>query len=104
MTIQNLIAEFRREAAEDFVGLWEVFQSLSMVEDPRQRQEAVLTVVAELLTPGDLVLGDFQGNDFVPWLGNVEAQISRVRTELRQLGRDPDIGEIAWIADRGHAQ
>jgi hypothetical protein len=37
------------------------------------------------------------GRHFVPWILPAEAAIGRIAVEWSALGREPDIGEIAWF-------
>jgi hypothetical protein len=57
-------------------------------------------VAAYLLADGAIVMGQFRDGVFEPWAGDTAGQLERLRDELRQLGRAPDIGEIGWFAAR----
>lgn len=95
--LEPIIRQFRVEAEEDYVGMWEISRAIESLEEPDQ-SELITQVVAALLDEPSVVLGQFEGESFVPWPGGREDWIERVRTELRAYGGKPDIGDIGWLA------
>lgn len=104
--------ELLAECKEDHVGLWEVVWStrflLNREEPPggdkdHAAQEDVrrmtLRVLKELLEEG-LVQAGFpapDGRGFQPWPMPPSEVVARVQSEWDALGREPNIGEIAWF-------
>lgn len=90
---------FRRECAEDYVGLWQISQALKESSGD-SRTEQIVAVVAALLEDPEIAVGQFDDGRFVKWSGSREGRIERVRGELIQLGAAPDIGDVAWLVRR----
>lgn len=89
-----------RELLDDGVEMWSLAQDIKDVQpeaDLEERisiAEAVLTAVLE----NGAILGhlNLQANaKFVPW--PAEGAIARAVGAWRELGRDPNIGEIGWV-------
>lgn len=89
-----------RELDDDYVGLWvipwHIRRSIPRVSDEIVRHISIAVLVA--LLDNRVSIGDLDGNTgtFDPWSG--DEPIGRVLEEWRALGRDPNIGEIAWLA------
>ena len=96
----NVAMIVRREVDEDYVGLWvipwHVRRSVVRASDDRVREISVAALTA-LLQDGVLI-GDLDGNtgQFTPW--STDRPVAKVVADWRELGRDPNIGEIAWLA------
>ena len=111
MEIAELKEELLREAAEDHRGLWVLPWSLREelgIEDPEERRLITLRMVSGLLEAG-LVRAGFptpDGLGFEPWAETVDEAMARIAHEWDALGREPDIGEIAWfdITEKGREQ
>jgi len=95
------------EAQTDTVGLWAVLWDVELeipsltVDEARQ---ATLTVIREALMEDHIVVGGFVDQDeeisvFVPWGLSVDDAVTRIEREWVNLGRKPDLGEIAWFVD-----
>jgi hypothetical protein len=98
--IQSVLVESR----EDFVGLWIVVRR--MREEFAHRsdiRELVLNTLKVLISEYGLVIGDFKYEEFVPWGCTHGQAIERVDAEWQTLGRDPDIGEVAWLVSPGRS-
>ena len=93
------------ECRSDFVGLWGVVWRVKDVDPaiigPAVRS-SVLRVVQSLLEDFGIVAGQFaEGScDFIEWDMDSSACLNRIESEWNELGREPDIGEIAWFAAR----
>lgn len=101
MTVAASVALLmRRELDEDYVGLWKlpwhIRRALPASSDVQVQR--IATSVLESLTGADVVLGDLdeESGAFLPWppLGAT----GRAMEAWRDLGRDPNIGEVAWLA------
>jgi hypothetical protein len=92
-------AELLREATEDHVGLWAVIRLLRDATDGPETMEQILAVLEELLVRKQLVVGfpTADGRSFKAWATPPRDSIERIRREWLSLGRDPDIGEVAWF-------
>lgn len=97
-TLQDIASQVRREAAEDYVGLWQISR---LLRDGAVPGHATLTdVLRQLLADDSMDIGQFEGKTFHPWAGTTDSKVQRVSSELAKLGRDPDIGEIGWVVVR----
>ncbi|MDA8439916.1 MAG: hypothetical protein M0Z51_13790 [Propionibacterium sp.] len=101
LVIAAQVAEkLSRELDEDYVGLWKVAWHIRRAwpdgSDDQMRSLAA-SILTVLLTTG-VRLGDLDADtgQFCPWPGSnsVEAAIEA----WARLGRDPNIGEVAWLA------
>ena len=89
-----------RELDDDYVGLWKIPWHLRRAlpgatdEDVREIAEAVL----EALLAADVAVGrlDETTGSFEPW--DAPAALESIMSAWRELGRDPNIGEVAWLA------
>ena len=88
-----------RELDDDYVELcsipWRLHRQLAASPDAKIRElsEAVLRGLVQL----GVSIGDLDGNSgvFTPWSSN--DCVERVKRELITLGREPNIGDIAWL-------
>lgn len=96
----SVAVTLHQELEDDVVGLWKlpwhIRRALPTASDP-QVQKIALSVLDALVTRGvaigslDEVTGVFE-----PWPG--AGATGSVIGAWRELGRDPRIGEIAWLA------
>jgi hypothetical protein len=97
--IRAFAKELRDECDHDYVGLWQIAKSTFARDLTFHAMiDFILAVAAALLAEGDITLGQFTGSIFRPWPGDSTVKLTRLRREVEQLGRVPDIGEIAWFA------
>ena len=90
-----------RELDEDAVGLWKIAWHLR-----RALPSATATHVQELaegvlrgLRATSVLVGDLDDfGAFQEW--DPDRSIDEVMARWRQLGRDPNIGEVAWLVRR----
>jgi len=101
MTIAEIVDGFRRECSEDYVDLWQISRAVEELSG-HPGLEQILTIAAELLKDGGVVVGQFENGHFVKWSGSVQEQIIRIRRELHQLGGVVDIGDVAWLVSKDH--
>jgi hypothetical protein len=99
MTSREAREELLRECAEDHVGLWSIVRLYREGSQGPHTMEGILRELEDLLTKGVLQVG-FPAKDgrfFDPWSSQPIESVARIRREWLALGRDPDIGEIAWF-------
>lgn len=96
--IADAIAE---ECKVDFVGiwavLWEVKQAFPDASEP-DAKEKTFTVLRYLLNM-TVVSGEFEQEKFWAWKVSPDEALARVRERWDSLGREPDIGDIGWLAE-----
>ncbi|GAA1225915.1 hypothetical protein GCM10009676_04720 [Prauserella halophila] len=89
-----------RELDDDYVGLWvlpwHIRRALPDASDDQVR--TVATAVLEALVAGDTALGtlDEYTGSFEPWVTG--ETVGYAMSAWRALGRDPNLGEVAWLA------
>ena len=102
MAIENFHDEILRECAEDFCGLWDVVDIVrrSSKEDiPETIRARCLEILRDLLDRGFINAGiPNRDGQFEPWRTPVLETIDRIRTEWKQLGRRPKLGDIVWFS------
>jgi hypothetical protein len=96
----ELIARFKAEGAQDWIGLWAIMWELRQLF-PKATAEEIrnLTVdlVQQLLSAG-FVVASVEDKAFVRWPDQTPASVARrILDEWKALGREPDIGDIAWF-------
>ena len=90
----------RSEVDDDYVGLWKLPWHLRReLREPSdflvfELGEAILGALLKL----GVAIGDLEGNSgtFVAW--SQTETLDAAMTAWRSLGRDPNIGEVAWLA------
>ena len=96
------------ELESDDVGLWSMVLSARQIlgVGPGEAQGLVLSVLADLVGHSEAVLGfpTRDGTGFVAWATSPDVAVERIEREWSQLGRDPDLGEIAWLARSGRSE
>jgi hypothetical protein len=99
--LEQIIAEIESELSEDDVGLWVVVRSLRDRQSDFEGADIRLLAahVCRALQRHGVSLGQFTADgDFDEW--QVESSVDRMLIERCDLGRDPDIGEVAWLRRR----
>jgi hypothetical protein len=89
-----------RELDEDYVGLW-VLPRCIRLDWPHPNDRLVRSISTSILlalTSRDVVLGDLDGDtgEFLPW--SVADPVETAMAMWVRLGRDPRLGEIAWLS------
>ena len=91
-----------RELDEDYVGVWKIAwhlrRALPDASDSEIRELAL--AILQGLEASDVVVGDLSGDSglFTAWEPLVSAD--EVERRWLELGRDPNIGEVGWLARR----
>ena len=100
--IDTVIDRFRLELLEDYVGLWQIFRDVEETapRTPSTTTDKIVAVANALLDDDRVAIGQFRGQSFEEWPGSRAEKMNRLRAELTELGRPPDIGDIAWLVRR----
>ncbi len=89
-----------RELDEDFVGLWKLAWHLrrQIADLPDDKIRSLAAGILEGLRGSAVRVGSLseESGMFTPW--PADKGIDRAMQEWAALGRDPNIGEIAWLA------
>ena len=95
------------ECAEDDVGIWEVVRAVRQENpglDSSATQAAALDVIRSLLETRIVQAGtlsnDERGWAFREWNVEPAQAVESIRLKWNALGRDPDIGDIAFLASK----
>jgi hypothetical protein len=99
---ESIIAEFQREAAVDFIGLWQLVRAVKNnleQDDISGVQQLSLNLLKCMLAVGFRVgYLSGTGKTLEPWSDQQpDHVVTRVRSEWNALGREPNIGDIAWL-------
>lgn len=102
MTMNDLTPIARQilgECREDYVGLWSIVRRIrgAGVEDRTRIIETTLPLLTQLLSEGRIKVGQFSDQKFHEWKVQPQDAIAKIESEWKKLGRDPDIGEVAWF-------
>jgi hypothetical protein len=102
MTTDDVLECLVEECHEDHVGLWRIVNAVRFdlgSADPRQTRVTTLRLVRSLLQERGMQVGHPtpDGRHFVPWNLPPDLAVSRIDEEWSALGRDPNIGEVAWF-------
>lgn len=100
--LEQIKAAIIAEAEEDFIGLWEIVREVretTELNDEEAVRSATLAVVEDLVRGGQIRAGVLSGDgrELYEWAESAELVIERINREWLELGRDPNIGEIAWF-------
>lgn len=102
MTLKEILDSLVEECQEDHVGLWRIVNAVRFdlgSTDPEQTRALSLRLVRNLLQERGVQVGwpDPDGRHFLPWDVPPDQAIHRIENEWVALGRDPNIGELAWF-------
>ena len=96
----TVAADISRELDDDYVELWTLPRCIrSAWPNASERTVRFIATSALLaLTSRDVVLGDLDGDtgSFSPW--RVDNPVEAAMAMWARLGRDPNMGEIAWLS------
>jgi hypothetical protein len=100
--LDEIQREVLLEGLEDIVGLWEIAkmvrEAMGEVTTDVVRVDS-LRRIKPLLVHGFIEAGasPYEKAEFEPWSMTAEQALSRIDTEWRRLGRDPNIPDICWF-------
>ena len=101
MTTADVLESLLDECRVDHVGLWEVVDAARFelgASTPAETQASAIELVRGLLDRGMHVgFPAPDGKGFVPWTVSADAAVRRIEQEWSALGREPNIGELAWF-------
>jgi hypothetical protein len=103
--IASLKQDITKECLVDYVGLWLVLALLRDQcpgLDAKTARELTIRIVRELLEEdSNVVVGmTTSAGGFQIWEMPPERVVDQIASQWPEGGRDPDIGEIAWLASR----
>lgn len=87
---------------DDWVGLWEVVREARESSFPAHGgpiiRKLVMDSIRFLLDQGLVEVGEVtEGHGFTPWGLPASGILRKIEARWDRLGRDPDIGEVAWL-------
>jgi hypothetical protein len=102
MTPEEVLESLVEECHEDHVGLWEIVNAVQFdlgSRDPTETQALTLRLVRSLLDERGMEVGHPapDGRHFVSWDLPPDQAVRRIEEEWSALGREPNIGEVAWF-------
>ena len=106
MQPEDVLESLVEECREVHVGLWRIVKAVRLdlgFTAPEEVRAAALGLVRTLLCERGIRAGfpAADGRNFLPWELAADQALSRIDEEWRALGRDPNIGEIAWFTSPG---
>ncbi|HEV3263318.1 MAG TPA: hypothetical protein VG013_41165 [Gemmataceae bacterium] len=108
MTPDDVLESLAEECRVDHVGLWEIVDAvrfdLGSTSAPETRA-LTLRLVRSLLFERGMQVGHPapDGRHFVSWDLPPDQALSRIEKEWSALGREPNIGEVAWFTSAQEA-
>jgi hypothetical protein len=101
VTATDVLESLVEECRVDHVGLWEIVNAARHdlgASSPAEVQTTTVQLVRSLLDRGMHVgYPAPDGKGFVLWGLPAEGAVRRIEQEWSALGRDPNIGEVAWF-------
>jgi hypothetical protein len=108
--LTTVAQEFLTECREDYVGLWTLVKRIrgAGAADDSNILKTTLDLVLPLLSEGAIIAGQFARDSevrptpvgsykFHQWKMPTREVIAKIGAEWRELGHDPNIGEIVWF-------
>jgi hypothetical protein len=102
MTPDDILESLVEECREDHVGLWRIVNAVRFdlgSRNPSETRDLTLRLVRSLLDNPGMQVGHPtpDGRHFVVWGVSRDQAVNRIEREWTALGRDPNIGEVAWF-------
>lgn len=102
MTSNDVLESLAEECHRDHVGLWEIVNAVRFdlgSTSPVETRALTLRLVRSLMHERGIQVGHPtpDGRSFVPWNLPADLALRRIEAEWSALGREPDIGEVAWF-------
>jgi hypothetical protein len=108
--LTTVAQEFLTECREDYVGLWSLVKRIrhAGAADDSNILKTTLDLVLPFLSEGAIIAGQFardgevhatpfEGYEFHQWKMPTHEVIAKIDAEWKELGREPNIGEIVWF-------
>jgi hypothetical protein len=102
MSSEDVLDSLIEECHEDHVGLWRIVNAVRFdlgSTNPLDTRALTLRLVRSLLQEHGIQVGQPapDGRHFIPWDLPTDQALNRIEKEWSALGREPDIGEVAWF-------
>ncbi len=102
MSAEDVLESLVEECHEDHVGLWRIVSAVHYdlgSTDAVETRTLTLRLVCSLLHDRGMQVGfpASDGRHFVSWGVPPDQAVTRIEREWSELGRDPNIGEVAWF-------
>jgi hypothetical protein len=102
MSPDEVLESLVEECQDDHVGLWRIVNAVRFdlgATNPRETQVLTLRLVRRLLGERGMLVGHPapDGRHFLAWNLPLDQALRRIEQEWSALGREPDIGEVAWF-------
>jgi hypothetical protein len=102
MTPEDVLESLAEECHSDHVGLWEIVDAVRFdlgSSNPVETRTLTLRLVRGLLSERGMLIGHPapDGRHFVSWNLSPDQAVNRIEKEWSVLGREPNIGEVAWF-------
>jgi hypothetical protein len=102
MTADDVLDSLVEECQEDHVGLWRIVNAVRFdlgAQNPVETRTMTLRLVRSLLNERGMQVGHPapDGRHFIIWDLPPDQVVSRIEKEWSALGREPNIGEVAWF-------
>jgi hypothetical protein len=99
---EQAIEMLSEQAQDDYIGLWQIIGRVRKISPPGTDEELrnlVLEFVKDLLARGfQAVTLASSGPGCSPWPDQDPGSVAgRIESEWKALGREPNVGEIAWF-------
>jgi hypothetical protein len=101
MTLGALMDRLLKEAANDWVGVWElpwIAKSMGRAADSEEVLQLSLQIIREALENGLAEVGDVTDTGFRPWGVSTDEACLRIEHEWRRFPNGPRLGDMScWI-------
>jgi hypothetical protein len=102
MTPDEVLDSLAEECQMDHIGLWEIVDAVRFdlgTTSASEIRTLTLGLVRSLLFERQMLVGHPtpDGRHFVSWDLPPDQAVSRIEKEWSALGREPNIGEMAWF-------
>lgn len=100
-SLNDLLAGLKKEVDEDWIALWAIpwIVRHELREESSQEVRRLSFELIKMMLQSGFRAGDVSENEgFVPWPDpRPESVVRRIEHEWDTLGREPNIGDIAWF-------
>ena len=102
MTFEDVSESLAEECHTDHVGLWEIVEAVRFdlgATNASETRALTLRLVRSLLSERGMQVGHPgpDGRHFISWNLPPDQALRRIEKEWSALGREPNIGEVAWF-------
>jgi hypothetical protein len=99
MNLDELRLAILINTASDEVGLWEIWHAVRRLRPPpaEQQKAEALVALSDLLDGGYIRAGQFGPQGWTWWDKSTSEIIDDIDHEWAKLGREPNLGDVAWF-------